>query len=78
MSCAFLFLSPVARPLADLALHKLACVADALALVGLGRSNGPDRGCRLAYDLFVDAAHQHDLGLRRLELDALRGSMSTG
>src|SRR5262249_61396984 len=42
--------------LAHLSADVLALVADALALVRLGRPDLPDLGCRLADDLLVDAA----------------------
>src|SRR3954447_9465674 len=60
-------------PLTDLSSDVLALVADALALVRLGRANLADLGRGLADDLLVDAA---DDDLRRhghLELDPLAG-----
>src|SRR5215471_15681745 len=58
--------------LAGLALHALAQVAHALALVGLGLADLANVGGDLANRLLVDAAHG-DPGRRRyLELDALR------
>src|SRR5262245_15191057 len=62
---------PSSSPLADLAAHVLALVADALALVRLGRTHGADLGSRLADLLLVDALDD-DLGRHRnLEGDAV-------
>src|SRR5947207_6716466 len=56
--------------LADLAAAGLALVPDALPLVRLGRTDGPDLGGHLPDGLLVDAAHA-DLGRRGdLEGDA--------
>src|SRR5689334_15727952 len=55
--------------LPDLPADVLALVADALALVGLGRAHLPDLGGGLPDGLLVDAAHDHLGGRRHLELD---------
>src|SRR6478672_2491532 len=47
--------------LAFLALDVLAAVADALALVGLGRARGADHGCDVPDLLLVDAGHLDQL-----------------
>ena len=60
-----------AGPLPDLAGDVLAAVADALALVGLGRAALADVRGDLADELLVDAAHDDFGRLRDLELDAL-------
>src|SRR5215211_6540332 len=58
-------------PLADLPGDVLALVADALALVGLGRALLAHAGGHLTYDLLRDPAHHHLRGSRHLEVDAL-------
>ena len=60
------------RALADLSDHVLADVSNALALVGLWRSELSDFRGDLADALLVDAAHDDLRGLRHLELDSLR------
>src|SRR4051812_39993134 len=59
-------------PLTDLPRHVLALVADALALVGLGRALLADVRGDLADQLLGDALHDHARGLGHLEGDALR------
>src|SRR5215831_3934993 len=61
-----------AEALAGLALHDLAVVADALALVGLGRTALPDRGRDVADLLLVGAEDDDVRGRGRADLDALR------
>ena len=56
---------------ADLAADELALVADALALVRLGRADAADLGGGLADGLLVDAAHDHLRRRRHFELDSL-------
>src|SRR6185312_15068492 len=56
--------------LADLSPDVLALVADAFALVRLGRAHLPDLSGRLADDLLVDAAHDDLRRDRNLERDA--------
>src|SRR5581483_7024791 len=58
-------------PLADLPADELALVADALALVRLGRANLADLRRGLADDLLVDAADDDLRRHRHLERDAL-------
>src|SRR3954468_5156666 len=58
-------------PLAHLPGDVLALVADALALVGLGRALLADVGGPLAHELLVDAPYDHARGLGHLELDAV-------
>src|ERR671916_583434 len=57
--------------LADLAPDLLVAVADALALVGLRRPDGPDLRRHLADPLFVYPAHDYSRRVGHLELDAL-------
>src|SRR5215211_2215303 len=57
--------------LADLAPDLLVAVADALALVRLGRTDHPYLRRRLAYSLLVYTAHNDRRGVRNLELYAL-------
>src|SRR6476619_6178489 len=57
--------------LADLSPHVLALVADALALVGLGRAHLADLGGRLPDDLLVRALDDHLRRLGHVERDAL-------
>src|SRR5215208_5693079 len=59
--------------LADLAPDLLVAVADALALVRLGRTDLPDLRRRLAYPLLVYPAHDYRGGVRDLELYPLAG-----
>src|SRR5215203_1881274 len=54
--------------LADLAPDLLVAVADALALVRLGRTDHPDLRRRLSHTLLVYAAHDDRRGIRDLEL----------
>src|SRR5262249_34862678 len=58
--------------LAFLHVDVLAPVANALTLIGLGRSRGADNGRHLAHLLLVDAGHLDDLllGARHLYVDA--------
>src|SRR5262245_12656037 len=58
--------------LAFLAVDVLALIADALALIGLGRARGANIGGDLTDLLLVDAGHRDDflLGARYLHLDA--------
>src|SRR5947209_8022602 len=60
--------------LAFLAVDVLAPVADALALIGLGRARGADLGSDLPHPLLVDAGDLDDLllGARHLHVDAGR------
>src|SRR4051794_16666201 len=71
--CSLVFTAIAAsRSLPDLALDDLVRVADALALVGLGRAPLADLGGGLA-DLVLAVAADDDLRrLRHLEADALR------
>src|SRR5918999_5896162 len=57
--------------LADLAPDLLVAVADALALVGLRRPDGPDLRRHLADPLLVYPAHDYRCGVGHLELHAL-------
>src|SRR5437868_3221972 len=82
------------RPLSDLAAHVLALVADALALVGLGRAHRPHLGRGLADLLLVDALHDDlrrhghlegdpgprldDDGVREADVELERGSAERG
>src|SRR2546430_6839137 len=59
--------------LPGLALHVLAGVADALALVGLGLADLADVGGDLTDHLLVDALDHDSRGDRHLEGDAGRG-----
>src|SRR5215210_9267440 len=59
--------------LADLAPDLLVAVADALALVRLGRTDHPYLGRRLADPLLVYPAHDNRRGVRDLELYPLAG-----
>src|SRR5829696_1696350 len=54
--------------LADLAPDLLVAVADALALVRLGRTDHPDLRRRLSHTLLVYTAHDDRRGVRNLEL----------
>src|ERR687898_591418 len=54
--------------LADLASDLLVAVADALALVRLGRTDHPDLRRRLAYPLFVYPANDYGRRIWDLEL----------
>src|SRR5215212_4247975 len=54
--------------LADLAPDLLVAVADALALVRLGRTDHPDLRRRLAHPLLVYPAHDNSRRVRDLEL----------
>src|SRR6185437_3399246 len=59
--------------LPNLSLHVLALVANALALVRLGRALLADDRRRLAHELLGDAPHDHARRLWHLELDAVGG-----
>src|SRR5436190_2069687 len=65
-------MGPASLLLAFLALDVLALVADAFALIGLGRARGADHGGHLADLLLVDARHRDDLllGAAHFDLDA--------
>src|SRR5215470_13543635 len=60
--------------LAFLHMDVLAPIADALALIGLGRSRGADDGRHLSHLLLVNAGDLDDLlfGARYLHVDARR------
>src|SRR6516165_8467358 len=58
--------------LAFLAEDEFACVSDAPALVGLGRTEAADFRCDLADPLLVDAGHDDFGRLRRRDRDAVR------
>src|SRR5262245_20132713 len=61
----------VSCSLADLSADELALVADALALVRLGRADLADLGRGLAHHLLVDALDDDLRRRRHLELDSL-------
>src|SRR4028119_661153 len=69
--CGITAIDPPLSGLADLAADLLVAVADALALVRLGRTNLPDLRRHLAYLLLVVPADDDRRRVRHLELDAL-------
>src|SRR5436190_22323394 len=68
-SCFVRLMLSLLGGLAGLALHALAGVADALALIGLGLAQFADVGGDLADELLVEAAHDDARRLRDLEGD---------